>query len=88
LICPFIVLMTDAVQEAGEKVEGVGVEAAGMGDQGSALQGLADRFRGQVRQIDFGSGVADFQVKMGVAAGAGRSSLLWVLPIFALSENR
>ena len=43
--------------------------AAG-GGQGSALQGLADRFLGEIGQVQYGSGVADFQSKMGLAAGA------------------
>ena len=40
------------------------------GGQGSALQGLADRFLGEIGQVQYGSGVADFQSKMGLAAGA------------------
>jgi len=53
---------------------GLNILAAGPGGQGSALQGLVERFRGEVGQVNFGSTVADFQAKMGVAAGAGRSS--------------
>jgi len=64
--------VVQAVQEAGQQVETVSVEAVGHGFNLPVFQSLVDRFRGQVGQIHFGSGVADFQAKMGVAAGDGR----------------
>ena len=55
--------MVHAVQEAGEEVEGVGVEATGSGGQDAALQGLAEPFRGEGGQVQFGSGAANLKAK-------------------------
>ena len=42
------------------------------GGQGSVLQGLAEPFRGEIGQVQYGSGVADFPGEMSVTAGSGR----------------